>query len=320
MKTKNILIFLIFSLFSLTVFAHQDFWVVKEFGNIKTRIKTGYQYEEIKKVEIIGKLAEMLAKELNYNKPVLLDFNHFYVGIAKPTYFLSFDRGKINYNSSNKENGIKLLDKNGIVIRQVSNTFNILNTLKILEYSINNWKSIEKEQKTIEYKENYCDWLINSINKTKILNILNNNESETLKKIKKLKIYRPESKLKFSLNYFWKNGKYHIFYRENNKEKIILSINSIYSIQKEWNTIFIFETKTKFLVIDNNNKELISKKWNIENGNQNYRPYKIERLGGDKYVIKFSFFSEETGEQNRILIYSKNNDKLIQDLDKLMRN
>ena len=32
-----------------------------ESGNVKTRIKTGYQYEEIKKVQIIGELAELLA-------------------------------------------------------------------------------------------------------------------------------------------------------------------------------------------------------------------------------------------------------------------
>lgn len=68
---------LLLLLLSTKASAHQDFYVIKEFGNIKTRIKTGFQYEEIKKVEIIGKLAEFLAKELNYNEPILLDFNHF---------------------------------------------------------------------------------------------------------------------------------------------------------------------------------------------------------------------------------------------------
>lgn len=61
----------------MTVSAHQGFWVVTESGNVKTRIKTGYQYEEIKKVQIIGELAELLAKKLNYNEPILLDFNHY---------------------------------------------------------------------------------------------------------------------------------------------------------------------------------------------------------------------------------------------------
>jgi hypothetical protein len=75
-KTKNILIFLLLLLTSITVSAHQDFFVVNEFGNVKTRIKTGYEYEEIKKVQIIGELAELLAKKLNYNEPILLDFNH----------------------------------------------------------------------------------------------------------------------------------------------------------------------------------------------------------------------------------------------------
>jgi hypothetical protein len=59
-----------------TTFAHKDFWKVADFGNVKVRVKTGFQYEEINKAFIIGQLAEKLSKDLNYADTIFLDFNH----------------------------------------------------------------------------------------------------------------------------------------------------------------------------------------------------------------------------------------------------
>jgi hypothetical protein len=318
---KNILLILIFSLSNLTLLAHQDFWVIHEFGNIKTRIITGYEYEEIKKVQIIGKLAEILAKEMNYNEPILLDFNHFYVGIAEPIYFISFDKGVINYKNSNGENGVKLLTKNGIVVRQVSNKFDIINTLKMLEYSIINYKSIKKEQKRIEYDKNYCDWIINSINTNQIVNILKSNETKLIKNIKNRKVYRPENKFKGGFTYFWQNEKYNIVFKTKDTEKPIITLSSIYDIQQKRNTIFIFEKSTEFIVLDTYQRKIISRKLKLENAEENYHPYKIEPFTKDLYTIKFSYFSKKPVNQykNRISIYSRKNSKLIQDLDELMK-
>jgi hypothetical protein len=305
----------------MTVSAHQDFWVVTESGNVKTRIKTGYEYEEIKKVEIIGKLAELLAKKLNYNEPILLDFNHFYVGLAEPIYFLSFDNGTIEYNNDYSQKGQPLLNKKGIVVRQVSNKFDITNTLKMLEYSIINWKSIKKEQKKIEYNDNYCDWIINSIDTNKSVDILDSKETEVITEIRNTKIYRPEKDFSSGITYYWQNSKYNVIFKEKNKEELIVSLNSIYDIQQKWNTIFIFETPADFSVFDTYKKEIVSKKWTIENAEKNYRPYHINHIGGDKFSISFSYYSKEPGIQpkNQIFIYAKYEDKVIQDLNEIMK-
>jgi hypothetical protein len=305
----------------LTVFANQDFWVIKEFGNIKTRISTGYNYEEIKKVQIIGKLAEILAKEMNYGEPILLDFNHFYVGIAKPTYFLSFDNGVINYKNSSGENGIELLTQDGIVVRQISNRFDIINTLKMLEYSIINYISIKKEQKEIEYDENYCDWVINSISASQIVNVLKNNETKLIENIRNKKIYRPGNEFKGGFTYFWKDEKYNVIFKTKNIEIPIITLTNIYNIQQIRNTIFIFEKSTEFIVVDAYKRKIISRKLKLEDAEENYHPYKIEPLTTDLYTIKFSYFSKEPVNQykNRISIYSRKNSKLIQDLDELMK-
>ena len=320
-KTKNIAFSLILLFTSMTVAAHQDFWVVTESGNVKTRIKTGYQYEEIKKVQLIGELAELLAKKLNYNEPILLDFNHYYVGTAEPIYFLSFDNGTIKYNYDGARKGQPLLSGKGIVVRQVSSEFDIVNTLKMLEYSINNWKTIKKEQKRIEYNENYCNWIINSIDTNKSIDILDSKETEIIREIRNTKIYRPEKDFKSGITYYWQNDKYNIVFKNKNKEEFVASLNSIYDIQQKWNTIFIFETPADFSVFDTYKKKIVSKKWTIKNAERNYRPYDINHIGGDKFSISFSHYSKEPGIQpkNQIFIYAKYEDKIIQDLNEIMK-
>lgn len=319
-KIKNIVFLLIFFITSMKVSAHRDFWVFTESGNIKTRIKTGYQYEEIKKVQIIGKLAELLAKKLNYTESILLDFNHYYVGIAEPIYFLSFDNGTIKHSYDEARKVQPLLNKNGIVVRQVGSEFDIVNTLKMLEYSINNWKSIKKTQKRIEYNENYCNWVVNSIDINQSIEILKSKESEVIREIINTKIYRPEKGGKSRVTYYWKNNKYKVVFRGKNKEKLLITLNNIYDIQQKRNTIFIFETPADFLVFDSY-KQVVSKKWSIENAEKNYRPYSINYLGGDKFSISFNYYSKEPGIQpkNQIFIYAKLEDKIIQDLNKMMK-
>lgn len=94
--SKLILIFILFS--TAKAFAHQDFWMTKTFGNVKVRIKTGFRYEEINKVWIIGELAQNLCNELKYKDTVFLDFNHAYTGYCSPDYFISFGDGSIIQN------------------------------------------------------------------------------------------------------------------------------------------------------------------------------------------------------------------------------
>jgi hypothetical protein len=73
----------------------------------------------------------------------------------------------------------------------------------MLEYAIINWKTIKKEQKKIEYRENYCNWLINSIDPNKSIDILNEKDTKAISEIKNTKIYRPEKDFKSGITYFW---------------------------------------------------------------------------------------------------------------------
>jgi len=181
--------------------------------------------------------------------------------------------------------------------------------------------TIKKEQKRIEYNENYCNWIINSIDTNKSIDILNEKETEVIRDIKSTKIYRPEKDFVSGITYYWQNDKYNVVFKENDKEELVTKLNSIYDIQQKWNTIFIFETPADFSVFDTYKKQIVSKKWTIDNAEKNYRPYDINHIGGDKFSISFSYYSKEPGIQprNQIFIYAKYEDKIIQDLNEIMK-
>ena len=115
---KFILTFLALLLFNTyLVKAHSDFYIIKDYENVKVRIKAGYNLEEINKAFIIGQLTERLTKEKNYKAQIFLDFTHYYLGDRVfADYFVSFDKGLIieNKNQSHKT----ILEDDAIVIRQ----------------------------------------------------------------------------------------------------------------------------------------------------------------------------------------------------------
>lgn len=292
---------------------HQDFWVIKEYGNIKVRVKSGFDFEEINKAFIIGQLAQTLVKDLGYSKQVFLDFNHHYTGDCEPDYFISFDDGKIKYpwKDYNKQN---LLKGRAIVVRQVARTFDIITTLKLLEYSVLNSEKIKSSQRQIEYNQNYCDWTINSIDTLLIDQQVSQEMSSLVAKLFKSKIERPDKDFQNGISYYWSAGNYCIFFRQVGQEdKVVLELSGIYNFQRiESNTTLIFDSDRSFYCITANNKLVVSKHHKIMDTFDNYRPYRVTKTSEKELSIYFSGFL--TGE--RTLAYSISNDELEQGLKK----
>jgi hypothetical protein len=291
--------------------------MVKDYGNVKVRIKTGFQYEEINKAFIYGQLVEKLASELDYKKQIFLDFNHHYTGDSEPDYFISFDKGVIKYTWSGATNQKPIFDKNAIVIRQIANKFDAETTLKLSEYAIQNLSEIKSNQDYIDYNKNYCQWRIKTIDTSKIKNKILDNNSSVVNTVMSSKIERPDAEFKFGYTYYWQNDKYIVFERDvYGKETTVTEFDNIYDFRRVGNCIFIFTSVSDFLTIKKTygrRPEVISKKWTIENAELNYRPYKLEHLGGYKYSIYFTFHSDEEGWQpkQRTLIYDESTDELI---------
>ena len=187
--------------------AHIVYHITQNYGNVTVKIKTySDDNEDINQMIIFGQLAEKLSKELNYSEPILLDFNHFYVDDCTPDYFISYDKGNIEYYVW-EWNTDYVMKTNAIIIRQVARQFDAQTILKLLEYAILNLKNIKSTQKQIEYDKNYCHWKINTIDTLIIKEILNTPNSELLNNILKTKIKRPEKEhFGNNFSYYWQNN------------------------------------------------------------------------------------------------------------------
>lgn len=310
-KNKKHLLTILLFLYFGTTFAHQDFWIVKDYGNIKVRIKTGFDYEEIKKVFLFGKLTEKLSSELGYTDQIFLDFNHFYTGDCKPDYFISFDKGNIKDTDGFDDfNEKAILSEKGIVIRQVSREFNSLSTLKLVEYAIQNLKIIKSTQKPIEYNKNYCQWKINTINTNLITDCLNSNISNSILKVSQLKIESSEIKNKEKLSYFLSENKFTLFTTTESKSELI-TLSNIYDIAyADPKTVLVFDTNNSFYCIEIDKKN-VSKKITIINPNDSYRPFKATLSINNKVEIDYRYWNDK-----RILIYDIENENLIEKKNK----
>lgn len=318
------LLLLLFLLSASNVFAHQDFWMIKTFGKVKVRIKTGFHYEEINKAWIIGELTNKLANAHKYKDTIFLDFNHSYTGDVTPDYFISYDDGSIKQTWSGAET-LYFLKSKGLVVREVARRFDASSTLKLVEYAITHLADIKKEQKPLEYNKNYCQWLINSIDTSKTRQIVMGIQSNLVSEVMNNKIYRPKNENELnSISYFFRNNKYHVFYNDNKvKDSVLLVVDNIYQFETiSFNEAIVLDTDNTFYYLKGANKPHASKRWTIKNKFDFYRPYEITRVGANKVAFSFWYYSKEEGRQpkERTLVYRSDKNEVVQDIDKLLDN
>lgn len=296
-----------------SLYGHEDFCITRDYGNVKVRVKSGFDFEEINKAFIIGQLSQALVKDLGYSKQVFLDFDHHYTGDCEPDYFISFDDGNIKepWEDYNKKD---LFKGRAIVVRQVARTFDVVTTLKLLEYSVLNNDIIKSSQRQIEYNQNYCNWTINSIDTLLIDKQVSKDMSPLIAEIFKLKIERPEKDFRNGVSYYWLEGKYYIFVRQDGQEdKVVLVLPRIYNLQRiESNITVVFDSDRAFYCVTADNQLVVSTHQEIVDASNHYRPYRVSKISEKELSIYFS--SVRTGE--RTLVYSIINDELQQGVKK----
>jgi hypothetical protein len=321
---KLIIILLILSV-SSKVLGHQDFYVVEKFGNIQTRITTGYDYEQINIVRIIGKLANKLSEKLNYKQPIFLDFSHAYTAEIEPDYFLSFGKGTIKYTwTSDRKKG--LLKKEGIVVRQVSHEFDIEATLKLIEYSITNIAEIKQNQKEIVYEQNYCQWKVPTIDTLKVKKVLLQSTSKEIEEVLIQKTYLNSDDWNFGVDYFYQNRKFHFVVKAYNgiKDTIALSIKNVFQIATiDSGTKIVFDSDSTFYCVGWYRKErVISKQHTIKAVKSHFGTFAINNLGDNLVSIHLSRFktkeeievSDSSFYFEKTSIYEIENDNLTDDV------
>ena len=321
--------------------AHRDFFKEGDFGNVKVRIKTGYQYEEINKCFIFGQLAEKLAKELNYSEPVFIFFDHNYTANynCKSDFFISYTQVELQHLG----NGVFLKD-NAILIHQIAKQFQAEPLLKLLEYAILNLENIKSAQTEIQYNKNHRNMEIKTIDTLSIKEILNASNSDLLNNVLQLRMDRPEEDFRKGISYYWQNSRYFVFLKypdidlSPTQESVLLEIENIYGFQKFMeSSAIIFDTDSSFYAVKQHisipfgsgefifeNKPQVFPNQVIENTFGQYQPFKIESIDGDKFWIYFWYYSKEASYQqtsikHRILTYLLNDDELIPVSDELIK-
>jgi len=128
------------------------------FGLVKVLTTTEYDSGEIQKAKVLGKLANKLLKNLHYKDTIAIEYRQMKDPVLFPGFkfieigntqqsFLHF--GSITRKSQKLSH--KFGKPLGICIRQIANSLNITNTLKILEYCVLNKASLKPE--IIKYYE-----------------------------------------------------------------------------------------------------------------------------------------------------------------------
>ena len=335
---RHLLVFVLILLPSVhTVLAHEDFYRVRDFENVKVRIKTGFKYEEINKVAIIGELAQRLTESMGYRETVLLDFLHFYTGDCVADHFISFGDGTDpEVLASAPPTGEKpdpFLKSPAVVIRQVSRSFDVATTLKLVEYAVSHVAEVKRDQRLRLHRGKYNCWQALSIDKDRITKIIAAPVSPAIEKVWKKWAIRPKtgSDKYPGISYCFKNGRFVVYYWSGWRyERCLLSLEDIYDFQKVSSSeAIVFDTDQSFYYVSGNpygadDQRACSKRHVIEDTHDHLRSYEAHSLGSDKIAICFSYLVRSPpgrrfpSTKYRVLIYRPEHDDLVQDLDELL--
>ncbi len=320
-----------------TVLADEPGYSIRDCGNVKVRIETGFEYEEINKVAIIGELARRLTKNLGYRETVFLDFEHFYTRDCDADYFVSFDDGAdpevLTWTPPTSRKPEPFLKSPALVIRQVSRSFDVATTLKLVEYAVSHVAEIKRDQQLRIHKDRYDHWQALSIDKDKITKIIAAPISPTIEEVWREPTFRPgtERSMSSGLSYYFAGGKFVVYSWRYDLEKPLLSLEDIYDFQKVLGSqALVYDTDESFYYVANRYRmRSCSKRHVIEDTHDYHRPYETQSLGHDKIAICFSYRvpgqpadkrSPIPRRKQRVLIYRPEQDDLVQDLDELLDN
>lgn len=242
---------------------------------------------------------------------------------------MTFDKGGLVSPQHPKNKGERNLKEDGIVLFERHKVFDIIETLKILEYAINNWHEINEHQEEFEIKQFGRVDKFTGFSPKKLNRIISKKLSRTLKEVISEKIPRPEKNFEPNekgITYYWQDGLFHITFKgRDDSLRVVKKLKNIYFFERDYHEVFVFDTDSTFYYVpsyfdDYLFKKMISKKHRIVNTKGHHETYTIKSIGRYNYSINFYQSTNDDGIQpkSRTLIYSAERDILIQNLDKLL--
>lgn len=157
---KPIFSLILFLIFSSYCTAHKPKFKVENFGNVKTFFRSGFNFgdktreSQEMKIYVIGKLSEILAKRLNLNDTLMIEYERSY----NDKKLIILENDNSNYKVLGLNEGIVMKSNNrGLAVRIIDENIDIIDALKLVEYTILNRKKINKFLTSVDYNYSYRD-------------------------------------------------------------------------------------------------------------------------------------------------------------------
>lgn len=269
-------------------------------------MKTGFDYSDIDKIQIVGKLSEKLSERLHYKDTIFIEYIQDYTNIYDDDLFM------LEFNNSNYKiiGGIKSEYKiksnnSGLSVRIYADRINIVEILKLVEFTINNK---EKTNSYLTKKEigfnRYEEQPLNSIaTDDKIIDEIYSSESELIKELINERILVNEQD-NYGIEIYWINDKFIFEYNHihSDKQEFVFELKDyFYHKYLNVNDILIFVDKNSFYYLDGTNDE---KKELVKMDNTSYAPLIIMNFGNKVLLHPFR-------NRNELSIFLKDKNKVI---------
>ena len=298
---------LLFTILSLSSFAHQDHYVSYHKNNFYFQYRVGWEKMELdNKVKILIHLTEKLLVEKKIKDKIYINFAESHFDSA----YCAVGYGKFVYEDFRKNHSS---EHNGLKINIVDNDIDIKELLNLVSVSLNNVSSIKRDQKqeiidlhlSINGKDQY-DTLMSI--PAKIVSKYKFTSDKLVEKIISLKTYSnltgPETL--WNLDYYYQNNKFHFYNTSEPETKYnprtgnddivntfgedILVVDNITETTGEWNYgHFVFTNDSTFYYIPREKTDVQGpfKLDSIRFGRPPVRKLNYEFFGNGRFTMYF---------------------------------
>jgi len=296
---------------AISASAHQDIILTRNYGNVKVRAQTGYrEYEEPQKAFMAGRLASVLVRDhLHTPLPVFLDFRHAYTRRAEPpAYFVAVNRGDLDGDLYSQTE--TFLQQEGIVIRQVTGSIDLLTTLKLLEFAIRNVDMIRRTQAHRAFEPR--QWSVPTVDPELLAKAVAAPPSGVVRKVAETRVWRdaPKDAEEWEINCAADGGKFSIYYQS----KSLVTLDDVYVFyRRNYYEAVVFDTPTSFYYVRGEGPKAC-KRHTISDTKGGYEPFIVEPVTGTGFFISFRYWDKQRGrELLHTMLYVPREDVLIED-------
>lgn len=292
---KYTLLLIICFLYNAPSFAHKDKIIRNNYGNIKTYLRTGFDYSEIFKMEIIGKLSNDLALKLNYKDTLLIEYVHDYTKFYDRDIY-SFENNNTNYKFlGGLENHVKTTTNGkGISVRIYAKNVAVEKVLKLVEFSILNRKKLHTLLVSQHIKSNYpeeayfLDPIPVNLIPDDLFMFITSAKSELITEAmtKRIAIYQ---QTQYGIEIYWQGNKFIFEYKNiDTPPDFLFDTKDFYYFKEvDLNTMLVFIDGKSFYYLSGGEK---TDEKPFELDNESFRPANVIGRFNNKIIISNDYF------------------------------